>query len=82
MQVAEKAYDEMIDLFARGSSPRDVLDFRPSSSAQNRARYLLEQNRLGYLSAEEATELEKLGEVEHLMQLVKARARLYTQTTA
>ena len=82
MQVAIRAYDEMIDLFARGSSPADVLDFRPSSSAQNRARYLLEQNRLGLLTPDEAVELEKLGQVEHLMQLVKARARFYNKTTA
>jgi hypothetical protein len=61
METAEKAYDEMIDLFARGRSARDVLDFRPSASAQNRARYLLEQNRLGQLTPEEASELEKLG---------------------
>ena len=82
MQIAERAYDEVIDLFARGGSSRDVLDFRPSSSAQNRAQYLLEQNRLGHLTPEEAAELEKLGELEHLMQLVKARALLYTETTA
>ncbi len=82
MQIPERAYDEMIDLFARGSGAQDVLGFRPSASAQNRARYLLEQNRLGQLTPEEAAELEKLGEIEHLMQLVKARARLYTETTA
>ncbi len=52
METAEKAYDEMIDLFARGRSARDVLDFRPSASAQSRARYLLEQNRLGQLTPE------------------------------
>lgn len=82
MQIAERAYDEMIDLFAQGSSPRRVLDFRPSATAQNRARYLLEQNRLGQLTPEESAELTKLGEIEHLMQLVKARARLHVETTA
>jgi hypothetical protein len=82
MQIAERAYDEMVDLLARGSSPRDVLDFRPSATAQNRARYLLEQNRLGQLTPEEAVEMKGLGKIEHLMQLVKARARLYTETTA
>jgi hypothetical protein len=82
MQIVEKAYDEMIDLFARGGSPRRVLDFCPSTTAQNRARYLLEQNRLGQLTPEESAELARLGEIEHLMQLVKARARLYAEPTA
>lgn len=81
MEIAEKAYDEMIDLFAQGSSARDVLALSPSDRAQNRARYLLEQNRLDQLTSEETHELERLGEIEHLMQLVKARARLYAETS-
>ena len=82
MQVAEKAYDEMIDLFARGSSPEDIVRFRPSAAAQERARYLLEGNRAGQLTAEEAAELERLGELEHLMQLVKARAHVYVKSAS
>jgi len=79
MQVAERAYDEMIDLFARGSSPRDIVQFHPSRVAQERARYLLDRNKAGRLTAEEAAELERLGELEHFMQLVKARARVYAE---
>ena len=82
MQLAEKAYDEMVDLFARGSSPREIVQFHPSSSAQQRARELLERNKTGVLTAAEAAELERLGELEHLMQLVKARARLYAEGAA
>jgi hypothetical protein len=81
MQVAEKAYDEMIDLFARGSTPGEIVQFHPSRVAQERASYLLERNEIGQLTADEAAELERLGELEHLMQLVKARARLYVQGT-
>ena len=77
MTVAEKAYDEMVDLFARGSEPEAILSFRPSAKAQRRVRYLLAQSQSGQLTAEENAELERLGEIEHLMQLVKARARLY-----
>ena len=81
MQVAEKAYDEMIELFARGSSPRDIVQFHPSRVAQERARYLLDRNKAGRLTAEETAELERLGELEHFMQLVKARARVYAEAT-
>lgn len=77
MQVTERAYDEIVDLFARGSRPSEILQFRPSDAAQQRASYLLERNRAGELTDDEAAELEQLGQIEHLMQLVKARVRLH-----
>jgi hypothetical protein len=81
MQVADRAYDELIDFFARGSSPGDVVDFRPSAHTQERASYLLARNRSGEITADEAGELERFGQLEQFMQLVKARARLITNTT-
>lgn len=80
MPVIEKAYDEIVDLLARGSRPAEILRFRPSRAAQRRATYLLERNRAGELTDEEAAELEQLGQFEHLMQLVKARARLHVDS--
>jgi hypothetical protein len=80
MGVAQKGYDEIVDLFARGTSSAEVLAFRPSDETQERARYLLERNRTGELTEEEAAELSRLGELEHLMQLVKARAQVYLET--
>jgi len=77
MSTVERAYDEIIDLFARGSSPADIVRFRPSSESQARASYLLERNRLGTLTGDEAAELDRLGQMEHVMQLVKARARSF-----
>ena len=77
MTVAEKAYDEMVDLFARGADTEAILAFRPSTNAQRRVRYLLSRSKSGETTPEETAELQRLGEIEHLMQLVKARARLY-----
>ena len=71
MQLAEKAYNEIVDSFAKGSSSSEILGFHPSPTAQERARYLLERNERGDLTEHEAAELERLGELEHLMQLVK-----------
>lgn len=82
MHVTEKAYDEIVDLFARGSRPDDILQFHPSDEAQERATYLLERNRAGNLTAEEAAELEQLGQIEHLMQLVKARVHLHARANS
>ena len=80
MLTLEKAYDEIVDLFARGSSPDEILRFRPSRVAQRRATYLLRRNELGRLTDEEAAELEQLGQLEHLVQLVKARAHLHEES--
>lgn len=79
MRIAEKSYDEIVDLFARGSTPAEIMRFRPSPAVQERARYLLEQYKIGALTGEEADELERLGQLEHMMQLVKARARLHAE---
>ena len=76
MSVPQKSYDEIVDLFARTSSA-EVLAFRPSADSQERVRYLLERNESGEMTEDEAAELERFGELEHLMQLVKARAQVY-----
>ena len=75
-----KSYDEIVDLFARGASCAEILAFRPSSETQERVRDLLERNAADELTEEEAAELERFGELEHFMQLVKARAREYLKT--
>lgn len=77
MAEARKIYDEIIDLFARGTTSSEVLAFRPSEKTQKRVQDLLMRNKTGELNDEEAHELERFGDLEHLMQLVKARAHLY-----
>jgi hypothetical protein len=77
VSVERKGYDEIVDLFARGASSAEVLAFRPSPETQERVRELLERNAADELTDEEAAELERFGELEHLMQLVKARAQEY-----
>jgi hypothetical protein len=79
MKAARKAYDEIVDLFARGAPSADILAFRPSKEAQERVRYLLARNKTGELTAYEVAELNRFAELEHLMQLVKARAHLYVE---
>lgn len=80
LPAERKSYDEIVDLFARGASPAEVLAFRPSLETQERMRDLLERNSAGELTDEEATELECFRELELLMQLVKARAEEYLKT--
>lgn len=75
-----KSYDEIVDLFARGASPEEVLAFRPSQETQERVRTLLERNAADELTEEEAAELKRFGDLENFMQLVKARAKGYLNT--
>jgi hypothetical protein len=78
VSVAQKSYDEIVNLFARGGGAGVVLAFRPSEEAQARVRDLLARNAEGELSEDESAELERFGELERLMQLVKARARQFS----
>jgi ribose 1,5-bisphosphokinase PhnN len=76
MELAHKSYDEIVDMFVRTSSA-EVLAFRPSIESQEHVRYLLERNKTSQLTEDEAAELNRFGEIEHLMQLVKASAQAY-----
>ena len=75
-----KSYDEIIDLLARGASSAEIAAFQFSEETQEHVRFLLERNSAGELTAEEASELDLLGEFGHVMQLVKLRAQEYLKT--
>ena len=81
MEAARKSYDEIVDLFARGTSSAQIIAFRPSQETQERVRYLLARHKAGELTSQEAEELDRFGELERLMQLVKARALLYAHSS-
>jgi hypothetical protein len=80
LPAERKSYNEIVDFFARGASSAEVVAFRPSEETQERVRFLLERNAADELTDEEAAELERFGELEHLMQLVKVRALEYLKT--
>lgn len=70
-----KAYEEMIDFIAAGTTPQNVIAFHPSAQVQQRVDDLLLRSKEGDISAAERTELEHYLQLEHLMRLAKARAR-------
>lgn len=75
--VATKAYEEVVDFIAAGTSPASVAAFRPSKAARERVSTLVSQEKAGGLNAAETTELDNYVQMEHLMRLAKARARLF-----
>jgi hypothetical protein len=70
-----RAYDEIIDFIAAGSSPQDVTAFRPSAEARQRVADLIDREKSGALTPDETAELNHYLQLEHLMRLAKARAR-------
>jgi hypothetical protein len=77
MNLTEKACGEVVDLFARGTTSIEIVGFKPSPETHERARCLLDRSKSNQLTEDEAGELERLGQIESLMQLVKARARYF-----
>lgn len=72
----QRAYEEIIEFIAEGTTPNNLVAFRPSEAAKARVSELLARHKTGELSAEERSELEHYLQLEHLMRLVKARAQL------
>ena len=70
-----KAYEEVVDFIAAGTTPQNVIAFRPSDAAQERLEELISREKEGSLSTEEKFELDHYLQLEHLMRLAKARAR-------
>jgi hypothetical protein len=69
-----RAYEEIIDFIAAGTTPDAVADFQPSQQARQRVADLLDRERTSGLSAEESAELSNYMQLEHLMRMAKARA--------
>jgi hypothetical protein len=70
-----KAFEELVDFIAAGTTPQNVIAFRPSVAAQDRVEDLLSREKDGNLSPAEKSELDHYLQLEHLMRLAKARAR-------
>ncbi len=75
--VTVRAYEEVVDFIAAGTSPGDVIAFSPSSTVKERVAYLIDREKTTGLSPDERSELDHYAQLEHLMRLAKARARKY-----
>ncbi len=74
-QSSSLLFEELASLFASAPRPEQILEFRPSNAARQRASELLELNRQGRLGDELREELDQYEQAELLMRLVKARIR-------
>jgi len=65
-------YDELLDLLVEGVDLERFLDFRLPVAKQAQLDVLLERNREGQLTDEDAAELDTFEHVEHVVRLLKA----------
>jgi hypothetical protein len=70
-----KAYEEVIEFIAAGTTPQAVADFQPSEETKARVADLIYREKTTGLSPDEKSELEDYAHLEHLMRMAKARAR-------
>lgn len=80
MQLSDtepRAYSEIVEFFASGPRPEDIIKFRPSPKTQEHVRELLAKNASDALTDEEQAELDVYSSIEHILRLVKARARMH-----
>ena len=72
-----RAYEEVIEFIAAGTSPSSVIAFQPSEAAKQRVADLIYREKSSTLTQDEKSELDHYLQLEHLMRLAKARARRY-----
>lgn len=72
-----RAYEEIIDFIAAGTTPNRVIAFQPSEEVKARVADLLSREKTTGLSPDESSELNQYLQLEHLMRLAKARARAH-----
>jgi hypothetical protein len=67
--------DEVLDFLLSAPTPEAVIALRPSASAQERLRALLDGSRNAALSDAERAELDAYLQLEHFVRRLKIRAR-------
>ncbi|HEX4808066.1 MAG TPA: hypothetical protein VH325_04005 [Bryobacteraceae bacterium] len=65
---------EFIDFIAAGTTPEQVIAFRPSAVAQERVAQLITREKEDHLSMDEQAELDYFFQLEHILRVAKARA--------
>lgn len=70
-----RAYDEIVEFIAAGTTPESVARFEPSQQTRDYVADLIHKEKTTGLTAEESSDLDYFMKIEHLMRLAKARAR-------
>ena len=69
-----RAYDEIVEFIARGTTAAGVAAFSASDETKEKVAELVRKEKNSSLSPEEKSELDHYLKLEHIMRLAKARA--------
>jgi hypothetical protein len=72
-----RAYEEIIDFIAAGTTPQSLIEFQPSDVVKERVADLIFREKNDDLSRDDKTELDQYMLLEYLLRLAKARAYQY-----
>jgi hypothetical protein len=70
-----RAYEEIVDFIAAGTTPQSVASFEASQEVKDYVADLIHKEKTTGLSDDEASELDGYLRLEHIMRMAKARAR-------
>ena len=70
-----RAYDEIVEFIAAGTTPESVAHFESSQQTKEYVADLIHKEKTAGLTPDESSELDHFMKLEHLMRLAKARAR-------
>lgn len=76
-----RAYEEIIDFIAAGTTPESLINFRPLEIVKERVTELIFREKTDNLSDDEKAELDHYLMLEHLLRLAKARAYQYVSAS-
>ncbi|MEZ4670300.1 MAG: hypothetical protein R3E39_20530 [Anaerolineae bacterium] len=74
MATLSPVYDDLLDYLIEKATPQEILAFKASAAAEERAEELLEKNSAGTLTPDETAELQQMLQVDRLVSVLKARA--------
>jgi hypothetical protein len=72
-----RAYEEIVDFIAAGTTPQSVASFEASQESKDYIADLIHREKAGSLTPDEISELDHFLRLEHLMRMAKARARSF-----
>ena len=72
----ETLFDEITDFLVSRPTPEEIIAFKPSEMLDQRLHELLDKNSAGELPAPERAELDRFLQINHLLIMLKAKARL------
>ncbi len=72
-------YDELLDFLLEWATPEEILAFKASDRAEERAEDLLDRNNVGTLTPEEKLELQQMLYFDRKISVLKAQAAVIRQ---